>query len=194
MRAFRLSLVVALVAVAGVAPAAAAPSADTLIRPGRAIGKARLGMSEGEVRRGLGRPFAVIRRRVGFGNRSAEYQYADGYLFVHLRGRAGALRVVRVVTLQRSERTREGIGVGVRERVLMRAYRGRLRCAPLPTETRRGITYVVGSRTCTLSAGAARTVFRVDGRVESTWDTTRWSRVSEWPRNARIVDVTVEAR
>jgi hypothetical protein len=194
MRTLRLSLLLALGAAAVAFSAAAAPSADTLIRPGQAIGKARLGMSEAQVRRALGRPFAVIRRRVGFGNLAVEYQYADGNLFVHLRGRAGALRVVRVVTLQRSERTREGVGVGVRERVLMRAYRGRLRCARLPTETRRGITYVVGSRTCTLSAGAARTVFRVDGRVESTWDTTRWSRLSEWPRNARIVDVTVEAR
>jgi hypothetical protein len=194
MRTLRLSLLLALGAAAVAVPAAGAPTADTLIRPGQAIGKARLGMSEAQVRRALGRPFAVIRRRVGFGNRAAEYQYADGYLFVHLRGRAGALRVVRVVTLQRSERTREGVGVGVRERALMRAYRGRLRCSRPPTETRRGITYVVGDRTCTLPAGGARTVFRVDGRVESTWDTTRWSRLSEWPRNARVVDVTVELR
>jgi hypothetical protein len=188
------TLLLTLAAVVAAASAAAAPTADTLIRPGKSIGKAQLGMAEADVRRALGRPLAVVRKPLGFGRADVEYQYADGYLFVHLRGPRRALRVVRVATFQRSERTPAGIGVGSRERALLRAYRGKLRCSKLETARSAGIVYVVGDRTCTLAAGAARTVFRIDGRVESTWDTTRWSRLEEWPRNARVVEVTVEVR
>jgi hypothetical protein len=186
------SLLLTLAAVVAAASAAAAPTSDTLIRPGKSIGKARLGMSEVEVRRALGRPLAVVRKQVGFGRQEVEYQYADGYLFVHLRGPRSALRVVRILTLQRSERTSAGVGVGSRERALLGAYRGKLRCTRLKTGRHGGVLFVVGDRTCTLTAGSARTVFRVDGRVESTWDTTRWSRVDEWPRNARVVEIRVE--
>lgn len=188
------TLLLVLAAAVAAASAAAAPASDALIRPGKSIGKARLGMAEADVRRALGRPLAVVRKQPGFGRQEVEYQYADGYLFVHLRGPRGALRVVRVVTFQRSERTTTGVGVGSRERALLRAYRGKLRCSKLETARRGGVVFVVGDRTCTLSTGAARTVFRIDGRVESTWDTTRWSRLEEWPRNARIVEVTVEVR
>ena len=188
------TLLLTLAAVVAAASAAAAPTSDALIRPGKAIGKARLGMSEADVRHALGRPLAVVRKRVGFGREEVELQYADGYLFVHLRGPRSALRIVRIVTFQRSERTAAGVGVGSRERALLRAYRGKLRCSKLETERRAGTVFVVADRTCTLAAGAARTVFRIDGRVESTWDTTRWSRLEEWPRNARIVEVRVEVR
>jgi hypothetical protein len=188
------TLLLTLAAVAAAASAAAAPTSDALIRPGKSIGKARLGMAEADVRRALGRPLAVVRKQLGFGRQEVEYQFADGHLFVHLRGPRSALRVVRVATLQRSERTAAGIGVGSRERALLRAYRGKLRCSKLETARHGGVLFVVADRTCALAAGAARTVFRIDGRVESTWDTRRWSRLEEWPQNARIVEVTVEVR
>ena len=188
------SLLLTLAAVVAAASSAAAPTSDTLIRPGKSIGKARLGMTEAAVRQALGRPHAVVRKQVGFGRQEAEYQYADGYLFVYLRGPRSAPRVVRVVTFQRSERTASGVGVGSRERALLRAYRGNLRCSKLETERSAGTVYVVADRTCTLAGGGARTVFRISGRVESTWDTTRWSRLDEWAKNARIVEVGVEVR
>ena len=193
MRGFWTLLLVP-AAAAAAASAAAAPSTDALIRPGKAIGKAQLGMTEAQVRRALGPPLAVVRKQLGFGRVEVEYQYAAGYLFVHLRGPRRSVRVVRVVTYQRTERTASGVGVGSRERALLRAYRGRLRCSKLETARHGGVLFVVGERTCTLAAGAARTVFRIDGRVESTWDTTRWSRLEEWPRNARVVEIRVELR
>jgi hypothetical protein len=188
------TLLLTLAAAVAAASAAAAPTSDALIRPGKAIGKAQLGMTDAQVRRALGRPLAVVRKRVGFGREEVELQYADGYLFVHLRGPRSALRVVRVATFQRSERTAAGVGVGSRERALLRAYRGKLRCTKLETERHGGVLFVVGDRTCTLITGTARTVFRIDGRVESTWDTPRWSRLEEWPQNARIVEVRIELR
>lgn len=188
------SLLLTLAAVVATASAAAAPTSDALIRPGKSIGKARLGMTEVALRRALGRPYAVVRKPVGFGRQEAEYQYADGYLFVYLRGPRSAPRVVRIVTFQRSERTASGVGVGSRERGLLRAYRGKVRCSKLETERSAGTVYVVADRTCTLAGGGARTVFRISGRVESTWDTTRWSRLEEWAKNARIVEVGVEVR
>jgi hypothetical protein len=188
------TLLLTLAAAVAAASAAAAPASDLLIRPGKSIGKAQLGMTDAQVRRALGPPLAVVRKRVGFGREEVELQYADGYLFVHLRGPRTALRVVRVATFQRSERTPAGVGVGSREGALLRAYRGRLRCSKLETARHGGVLFVVADRTCTLVTGAARTVFRIDGRVESTWDTTRWSRLEEWPRNARIAEVTVEVR
>jgi hypothetical protein len=188
------SLLLTPAAVVAAASAAAAPTSDALIRPGTSIGKVRLGMSEAAVRRSAGRPWAVVRKQLGFGRQEVELQYADGELFVVLRGPRSALRVVRVVTFQRSERTASGVGVGSREGALLRAYRGKLRCTKLQTARRAGTLFVVDDRTCTLSSRGARTFFRIDGRVESTWDTTRWSRLEEWAKNARIVEVGVEAR
>jgi hypothetical protein len=188
------TLLLTLAAVVAAASAAAAPTSDTLIRPGKSIGTVRLGMSEAAVRRSAGRPWAVVRKELGFGRQEVELQYADGELFVVLRGPRSALRVVRVVTFQRSERTASGVGVGSRERALNRAYAAKLRCTKLETARSAGTVFVVDDRTCTLAAGGARTVFRIDGRVESTWDTMRWSRLDEWAKNARIAEVRVEVR
>jgi hypothetical protein len=100
--------VLAVAVVAG--GAAAAQRTDALIRPGLGIGKVRLGMTDAQVRRALGRPLAQRRSRTGFGRLRVEYQYVDGFLLVRLTGRASSLRVVGVSTIQPHERTANGIG------------------------------------------------------------------------------------
>lgn len=190
----RLAAAAVLGALAFAGSGAAAPSSDTLIRPGQAIGKARLGMTEAQLRRALGRPLAVVRRNTGFGRASAEYQYADFELFVHLRGRRGALRVVRLVTYQRSERTRERVGVGVLRRTLLARYRGRLRCVIPETATyrRHGRTYVLTER-CTLPARGARTIFHLELDVDpGTYFGKRQPTLAEWVRLARIEQIVIE--
>ena len=192
-----MSKLAAAVALAGLAVAgssAAAPSADTLIRPGKAVGKAQLGMTEAQLRRALGRPLAIVRRNAGFGRATAELQYADFELFVHLRGRRNALKVVRVVTYQRSERTPERVGVGVLRRTLLARYRGRLRCVIPQTATyqRRGETYVLAER-CTLPGRGARTVFVLDLDVDpGTYFGKRQPTLEQWMRLARIEQISVE--
>jgi hypothetical protein len=190
MRRWAAAAVLGALALAG--SGAAAPNADTLIRPGRSIGKAQLGMTEAQLRRAAGRPLAVVRRNTGFGRATAEYQYADFELFVQLRGRRGALRVVRVLTFQTSERTAEGVGVGSPRSRLLARYRGRLRCPAPRTYRNRGRVYVTG-QTCALPAGGARTVFQLDAEVEddSYWG-ERNATLAEWPRLARVAEVTIE--
>jgi hypothetical protein len=172
---------------------AAAPSADTLIRPGKSIGKAQLGMTEAQVRRALGPPLAVVRKRTGFGRSTVELQYADFNLFVELRTRRGALRVVRVTTLQRSERTVLGIGIGSRRATLLARYGKRVVCAkPEVSEPRRGRVFVHG-QSCSIAGGGSRTVFRLDGEVgnDPYWG-PRQPYLSEWARYARVDEISVE--
>lgn len=192
MRTLPAVFAVAVLAFAG--SAAGAPTSDALIRPGRSIAGAQLGMTEAQLRRVLGKPLAVVTKSAGFGRVAAELQYADYNLFVFLRGRRGDLRVVKVVTLQTSERTREGVGVGTRLRVLTSHYRGRLTCAKPLTwrHPRSGRIFVEGQR-CTIPSRGARTVFRLDGEVETNdyWG-DRSPYLSEWARYARVVEITVE--
>jgi hypothetical protein len=188
-----LSLLLTLAAVVAAASATAAPSSDALIRPGKSIGKAQLGMTEAQVRRALGPPLAVVRKRAGFGRSTVELQYADFSLFVELRTRRRALRVVRVLTLQRSERTPEGIGIGSRRTALLARYRRRVVCAkPRTSEPFRGRVFVI-DQTCTLAGGGARTVFRLEGEVDvSGYWGSRQPFLSEWPRYARVEEISVE--
>jgi hypothetical protein len=116
---------------AGLLLVPAAPAADALIRPGKGIGKLELRMTERQVRAAMGAPQAVVRKRVGFGRVSLELQFQDAHWTVRLVGRPGALRVVAVTTMVRSERTREGFGVGTREQTLRRRY-GRARRSVRP--------------------------------------------------------------
>jgi hypothetical protein len=188
----KVPLAAAVAALAIVGAGAAAPRADTLIRPGQSIGKARLGMTEAQVRRAMGKPLAVVRRRAGFGS-NVELQYADFNLFVELRTRRGTLRVTRVTTLQESERTPAGIRIGSRRTTVLARY-GRLVCAkPETRDGGRGRIVVVGQR-CTLTAGGGRTVFRFDGEVgdDPYWG-PRQPYLSEWSRYARVAEIAVEA-
>jgi hypothetical protein len=106
---------IVLAALALASTAGAAAQRDELIRPGVGIGKIRLGMTEAQVRRALGRPFASRSKREGFGRLRVELQFEDGYTFVTLAGRQGALRVVGVSTLKESEQTPQGVRVGTRD-------------------------------------------------------------------------------
>jgi hypothetical protein len=102
--------------------------------------------------------------------------------------------VVRVTTLQRSERTAQGIGIGSRRSTLLARYGKRVVCAkPELSELNRGRVFVYG-QSCTMAAGGARTVFRLDGEVgnDPYWG-PRQPYLSEWARYARVAEISVES-
>ncbi|MDQ3822687.1 MAG: hypothetical protein M3321_05545 [Actinomycetota bacterium] len=163
VRVRSLAALVALVAalVAAGTPAAA-PQSNLVIRPGHGIGKFRLGMTQAEVRRTAGRPNYVVDRGRTFGLRRVEYQYgyAADYT-VLLVGRPGRMRVTRVSTLARRERTPKGVGPFSTEVALLRAHPA-ARCTRLRTGTIGGVPYLATlTRTCTLvTASGRQTIFR----------------------------------
>jgi hypothetical protein len=179
---------VALAALVGVDASARTDSAF-VIRPGQAIGKIRLAMTEAELRRVMGRPRVAVRRAAGFGRTTVEYEYGFGDYAVRLFGTRGRLTVVRVSTLLRRERTPRGIGPGSLERRLIRAY-PRLRCQRLDTTVAAGTTYVrTDERTCTLfAASGRRTVFLTGVRRSGFLVPLR-----DWPRVARVIEVSIGA-
>jgi hypothetical protein len=169
-----------------------AGASSQVIRHGVGIGKVRLGMTEAQVRGALGRPTAVVRRRVGFGGARLELQFDQASYTVVLRRRAEGFRVVSVSTIVARERTREGLGVGSLETRVRRAYGARLRCEPLRTRawdsTSDARVLISNSRNCVLAtSGATQTVFRsvLKGRFP-------WVRLKpeDWPQ-ARVYVVTV---
>lgn len=175
-------------AMLGTPSAAAAPAASLVIRPGIGIGKLRLGMTEAQVRRAMGKPQFVVTRRASFGLRSLEYQYGFAEYTVRLFGRPGRLRAVRVGTTLLRERTPQRMGVGSSERAVRRAYPG-LRCEPLQTE-RFGNTRVVRTvqRECTLFAGSGRrTIFTTDVQERMFEVITP----AVWARRAKVIEVSV---
>jgi hypothetical protein len=111
------------------APSAAAPSMNALVHPGIGIGKVRLGMTLAQVERALGKPMLLNRNLDrGFGIRYKEYGWDWTSWRVGFVGRPGHLRVVRVATSVRTQRTREGIGVGSTTKQLARHYKRRAEC------------------------------------------------------------------
>lgn len=123
------------------------------IRPHEAIGPISLGMTRAKVVHALGKPDFVRRTRPRESLTLVHYDYSmtKGWI-VTLR--SGALRVVEVTTMVRSERTREGLGVGSSHGKLLRTY-PRLRCRDVRPET--GGTPV--QRDCVLTRGRRQTVF-----------------------------------
>jgi hypothetical protein len=114
---------VVLLIVVAIGSASAAPSRDALVQPGRGIGKVRLGMTQAQVRRALGRHRYVAKRReLGFGVRYVELQWGYAEWSVGFQGRAGRMRAVRVGTTLRSQRTRSNLGTGSRIRDILRVY------------------------------------------------------------------------
>jgi hypothetical protein len=108
--------------------AVASSSRDALVRPGVGIGRVSLGMTPVQVERALGRHTLVNKReRLGFGTSYVEHYWDAGWT-VGYTGRRGRLRVVRVSTQARNQRTPARIGVGSRPRDIVRAYPG-ARCA-----------------------------------------------------------------
>jgi hypothetical protein len=103
--------------------ASAAPSRDTLIRPGQGIGKVNLGMTVAQVRAALGRPGSTVRRQeIAFGGEYVELQWAQGAWTVGFRTQAGTLRVVRVATQRTTQRTRQRLGIGSLPRQIVRVF------------------------------------------------------------------------
>ena len=103
---------------------AATPAAGMtmLIRPGVGIGKVRLGMTEAQVRKALGRPSYVVKReRRGFGSQYLEVGWDLAAWTVGLQGRAGRLRVVKVATTLPSQRARK-VGPGSTIRQVMQSF------------------------------------------------------------------------
>ncbi len=117
-------LVVAASAVALAPPAAGTPSMSMPIRHGVGIGPIALGMTGTEVQRRLGRPRAVIERRVIRGRPYVEFEYDFGAWNVGFLGRRGQRRVVLVGTGLTTHKSPEGVGVGTVERVFWRRVRG----------------------------------------------------------------------
>jgi hypothetical protein len=184
-----LFALVAAVAAMATGSAGAAPERTELIRPALGIGKLRLGMTEAQVRRAMGRPRFVVTRPATFGLRSIEYQYGLAEYTVRLFGRRGRLRAVRVGTTLFRERTRTGLGVGTTERRILRDYPG-VRCQPLRTQRYGSFTAVITiPRDCTLSAPSGRrTIFTTNVHLKDSWEliTPR-----TWASRARVIEVSV---
>jgi hypothetical protein len=183
-------IVLAATAAVFASAASATPQRDELIRPGVGIGKVRLAMTEAQVRRALGRPFATRSKREGFGRLRVELQFEDGFTFVTLTGRRGALRVIGVSTIKQTERTPSGVGVGTTERRLARIYKS-LRCERLRVTNFRGQNFITGPRTCTLPGPrGTRTVFISHRRRE--WQGGRITQ-QNWPDAAAVLEIGVQA-
>jgi hypothetical protein len=152
-------------ALAALDSALARTSRETVVRPGRGIGKVTLGMTQAQVRRALGPHRSVARRReLGFGQRYVELQWGYGEWSVGLQGRPGRMRAVMVGTTLRSQRTRSNLGTGSRIRDILRVY-PRATCsgwAGLGSNSSKETWIVVGHPT------GARTVFAAvgDGKAE----------------------------
>jgi hypothetical protein len=120
-RTFTAGLALVLMLVAD--PGAGAPGRDALLRPGRGIGRVSLGMTMPQVRGALGRhTFVSKRRTLGFGEEYRELQWGYARWTVGFQGRPGALRAVRVASMLRRERTRDGLGPGSTTRDIVRVY------------------------------------------------------------------------
>lgn len=108
-----------------VAPSASGSSARSVpIRLGVGIGPINLGMTGEQVRRALGRPTAVIERRVIGGRPYVELDYDYGRWNIGLLGRKGSRRVVLVGTGLARHRTPQGLGVGSTARQVERGLPG----------------------------------------------------------------------
>jgi hypothetical protein len=129
----RLVVSVLVVAAAVATPAGGERQAGLLVRHGESIGKVKLGMTLLQVRHMLGRERAVNKRERrgtrGFGFTYLELDWDYGWWTVgFMRSpRGGVYRVVSIETLQRGQRTPEGLGVGSRESGLQRRL-AHLRC------------------------------------------------------------------
>ena len=121
----RSACALAVACAAALAPTAGgSPSKSMPIQHGVGIGEIRLGMSGTDVQKRLGRPRAVIERRVVRGQPYVEFEYDFGAWNVGFLGRKGQRRVVLVGTGLTLHKSPEGVGVGTKERVFWRRVRG----------------------------------------------------------------------
>jgi hypothetical protein len=134
MRLRLVGIGVTLAALAASQAGAAAPERDQVIRMGKGIGKIQLGMTMRQVRRALGGPHRVVYRRHNFGARGRYIELGwelpgrtswdvDAWqIGFRSTSRRGPLRVVRVATSARSQRTPKRIGIGSTVQQIVRAY------------------------------------------------------------------------
>ena len=148
----------ALVSIASTVALVRAGPADGAIRPGVGIGPIRLGMTEQQVRRALGRPNTVQRARAGRIYVVSLNFYMRGDYRVTLRGPRGAVRVILVGTVSEDEKTPEGIGIGSSEKDLRGAYPS-MRCKDV-----RGSGSGVTRRECRVGPRTRRHMIFVIGR------------------------------
>ncbi len=100
--------------VAGGLVASTASATESTIYPGVGIGKIRLGMTQGQVERVLGKDFLVNARTTNY----RELGWDFSTWTVSFVGK----RVVQVATTLQSQKTSKGVGPWTRWRVLVRAY------------------------------------------------------------------------
>jgi hypothetical protein len=182
---------VGLAAVFGAGIAAAAPPS---IRPGIGIADIRLGMTEAAVRRSLGPPPAHVRQSAGFGRVRAVFQYEGTAFTVVLDGRRSDLRVTAIATTRRSDRTRDGLGVGTRETALARRYGGALHCDPLETVASAEGPFIAASqgwRRCVVAGPRATRTHWFTNVPDDLSRHFPFVRTREWRPNARVVEVVV---
>ena len=121
----RLALIApAAVAVVAALSATGSSAKSLPIVHGVGIGPIKLGMSGSDVRTRLGRPRAVIERRVIRDQPYVEFEYDFGAWNVGLLGRKGHRRVVLVGTGLARHKSPEGVGVGTNEAVFWRRVGG----------------------------------------------------------------------
>ena len=146
--------VVALVTVTAAvvaAAASAAPQRNELVRPGVSVGKIKLGMTDAQLRRAMGKPTYTLQHASSFGRRVIEYQFgATANYVARLAGPRGDLRVVSTYTVLRSERLPNGFGVGTQEVKIRRTYGSKLQCDAWDTFRQQSKTYITGNRECRL--------------------------------------------
>jgi hypothetical protein len=128
------ALVAAAVALALSHVGSAAPERNELIRMGTGIGKVQRGMTLPAVRRALGGPHVSVYRRDDFGARGrylelgwelpgrTAWDPVTWQIGFRSTSRRGPLRVTRVATTARSQRTPRGVGIGTRARDIKRAH------------------------------------------------------------------------
>jgi hypothetical protein len=152
----RTLLAITVVAAAALFAATFPASASAKVVPHRSIGPITLGMSGANVKRALGKPDAVVRRRYR-GRLLVKYDYMLSKTWaVTFLQRGGKLTVVEVITNNKAQRTSAGIGVGSSEARLRRAHRA-ARCRNVSLEP--GGAPV--ERECVLSRRGRQTVFLI---------------------------------
>jgi hypothetical protein len=181
----RLVAVVLVVVLGPPASAQAAAAANQLVRPGIGIGKLRLGMTLTQVKHVLG-PNYVVNRRIprGFGRTYVELGWDFSWWRVGFLVQRGRYRAVVVATQYRSERTRNGVGVGTSLATLKRKLAVHCpRWRPHPA--------LPGFGVCTLGLPTRRhTAFGITSVCTRSLPVVAWRCPDRWTRT-EVAEVAV---
>ena len=161
MRTIGLAGLLVVIGAAAIAPAQARDARDALVRPGVGIGRVELNMPLAKVRRVLGKPTSIAkRRRLGFGSEYVEYTWGEAPDWrVGVLGRPGRQLVVVVATGLAREKTRTAVGVGSTYRSAQRRLGVQAHCR---INSKPGV--LAYNAWCSMGLpGRAQTVFRFFG-------------------------------